>query len=192
MTPLAMIRETSVTTGVPSTANCSSVATSAGRTVHLMQNVWGNVIRYQAQIRRFSHLSASCFSTRYDSPCGLPLLPLTFSLRMEEDMFAERRIIVTHQTIPTPEEKIGREYAKNIRRRLAGKFYSKRSLDDVVITMPGVKNWHWRAVDQDGFVLDLLVQSLRNAKSAKRLMRKLLKAQGTAARVMVTDRLRSY
>lgn len=54
-------------------------------------------------------------------------------------MFAERRIIVTHQTIPTSEEKIGREYAKNIRRRLAGKFYSKRPLDDVVITIPGVK-----------------------------------------------------
>jgi IS1 family transposase len=54
------------------------------------------------------------------------------------------------------------------------------------------KHWLWRAVDQDGFVLDVLVQSRRNAKAAKRLMRKLLKGQGRALRVMVTDKLRSY
>ncbi len=57
--------------------------------------------------------------------------------------------------------------------------------------MRGVKHWLWRAVDQDGFVLDVLVQSRRNAKAAKRLMRKLLKQQGTAPRVMITDKLRS-
>ena len=49
-----------------------------------------------------------------------------------------------------------------------------------------------RAVDQDGFVLDVLVQSRRNAKVAKRLMRKLLKGQGSTPRVMITDKLRSY
>ncbi len=52
--------------------------------------------------------------------------------------------------------------------------------------------WLWRAVDQDGFVLDVLVQSRRDASAAKRLMRKLLKGQGSAPRVTITDKLRSY
>jgi putative transposase len=52
--------------------------------------------------------------------------------------------------------------------------------------------WLWRAVDQEGFVLEVLVQSRRNAKAAKRLMRKLLKSQGRAPRVMITDKIRSY
>ena len=56
----------------------------------------------------------------------------------------------------------------------------------------GKKHWLWRAVDQDGFVLEVLVQSRRDAKAAKRLMRKLLKSQGRSPRVMVTDKLRSY
>ena len=62
----------------------------------------------------------------------------------------------------------------------------------LVVSIGGKKHWLWRAVDQDGFVLEVLVQSRRNAKAAKRLMRKLLKGQGRAPRVMVTDKLRSY
>jgi len=64
-------------------------------------------------------------------------------------------------------------------------------LDEVVVTVRGKKQWLWRAEDQDGFVLDVLVQSRRNAKAAKCLMRKLLKRQGHTARVMITDKLRS-
>ena len=58
--------------------------------------------------------------------------------------------------------------------------------------MRGKKRWLWRAVDQNGFVLDVLVQSRLDTKAAKRLMRKLLKRQGSAPRVMITDKLRSY
>lgn len=65
-------------------------------------------------------------------------------------------------------------------------------LDEVVTTMGGKKHWLWRAVEQDGFVLDALVQSRRNAKAAKRLMRKILKGQSGSPRVMITDKLRSY
>jgi putative transposase len=54
------------------------------------------------------------------------------------------------------------------------------------------KHWLWRAVDQHGIVLDILVQSRRNAKAAKRLLRKLLKKQGMVPRVMITDKLPSY
>ena len=54
------------------------------------------------------------------------------------------------------------------------------------------KHWLWRAVDQHGVVLDILVQSRRNTKAAKRLLRKLLKKHGKAPRVMITDKLASY
>jgi len=65
-------------------------------------------------------------------------------------------------------------------------------LDEVAISIAGRKHWLWRAVDQHGTVLDILVQSRRNAKAAKRLLRKLLKKQGVAPRVMITDKLASY
>ena len=114
------------------------------------------------------------------------------SLRMVEDLLAERGIIVSHQTIRMWVEKFGRQHAARIRRRSAGQFDGKWHLDEVVITIRGKKHWLWRAVDQDGFVLDVLVQSRRNTTAAKRLMRKLLKRQGSAPRVMITDKLRSY
>ncbi|MGM4986051.1 IS6 family transposase [Rhizobiales bacterium] len=114
------------------------------------------------------------------------------SLRMVEDMLAVRGIIVSHQTVRFWAEKFGRHFANDIRRRSAGKLGDKWHLDEVVITSAGKKHWLWRAVDQDGFVLDVLVQSRRNTKAAKRLMRKLLKGQGRSPRLMITDKLRSY
>jgi putative transposase len=62
----------------------------------------------------------------------------------------------------------------------------------VVITLAGKKHWLWRAVDQDGVVLDVLVQSRRDKHAAKRLLRKLLRKQGRPPRVMITDKLASY
>jgi putative transposase len=69
---------------------------------------------------------------------------------------------------------------------------SPRATRQVAITIAGRKHWLWRAVDQHGLVLDILVQSRRNAKAANRLLRKLLKKQGIAPRVMITDKLASY
>ena len=114
------------------------------------------------------------------------------SLRMVEDMLAARGIVVTHQTIRTWAEKFGRHFANDIRRRSAGRLGDKCHLDELVVSIAGTKHWLWRAVDQDGFVLDVLVQSRRNAKAARRLMRKLLKGQGRAPRVMITDKPGSY
>ncbi len=67
-----------------------------------------------------------------------------------------------------------------------------RATRQVVISISGKKHCLWRAVDQHGLVLDILVQSRRNAKAAKRLLRKLLKKQGIAPRVIITDKLASY
>ena len=81
--------------------------------------------------------------------------------------------------------------ANQIRRRLPAPG-DKWHFDEVVISIAGRKHWLWRAVDQHGVVLDILVQSRRNAKAAKRLLRKLLKKQGRTPRVMITDKLASY
>ena len=61
-----------------------------------------------------------------------------------------------------------------------------------MIKIAGVTHWLWRAVDQTGIVLDVLVQSRRDQRAAKRLLRKLLKKQGRVPRVMITDKLASY
>src|SRR5207344_2590483 len=87
--------------------------------------------------------------------------------------------------------KFGREFADRIRRR-AHRRGDKWHLDEVVISIAGKKHWLWRAVDQDGFVLDVLVQSRRDKHAAKRLLRKLLRRQGQPPRVLITDKLASY
>ena len=113
------------------------------------------------------------------------------SLRMVEEMLAARGIVVSHETIRQWALKFGQAFANQIRRRLprAGE---KWHLDEVAIKIAGKKHWVWRAVDQDGIVLDILVQSRRDKRAAKRLLRKLLKRQCRAPRVLITDKLASY
>src|SRR5215213_316800 len=113
------------------------------------------------------------------------------SLSMVEEMLAARGIIVSHESVRQWALKFGQAFANRIRRRLpcAG---DKWHLDEVAIKIAGKKHWLWRAVDQTGMVLDVLVQSRRDKAAAKRLLRKLLKRQCRAPRVMVTDKLPSY
>ena len=113
------------------------------------------------------------------------------SLRMVDELLASRGIMVSHETVRQWALKFGQAFANRVRRRLpaAG---DKWHLDEVVLTIAGVKHWLWRAVDQTGTVLDILVQSRRDTQAAKRLLRKLLKRQCRAPRVMVTDKLASY
>src|SRR6185436_6503784 len=113
------------------------------------------------------------------------------SLRMVEEMLAARGIDVSHETVRQWARKFGQAFANQIRRRLPGPG-DKWHLDEVCLMIRGKKHWLWRAVDQDGVVLDVLVQSRRDKKAAKRLLRKLLKKQGRAPRVLVTDKLASY
>jgi putative transposase len=113
------------------------------------------------------------------------------SLRMVEEMLAVRGIEVSHETVRKWGLKFGRAIANGIRRRRP-QGGDKWHLDEMVVTIAGKKHYLWRAVDQDGFVLEALVQSRRDKKAAKRLLRKLLKKQRRAPRVMVTDKLRSY
>jgi putative transposase len=113
------------------------------------------------------------------------------SLRMVEEMLAARSIDVTYETLRQWALKFGQKAAKRIRARVST-FGDKWHLDEVVISIKGKHYWLWRAVDQNGYVLDVLVQSRRNSQAAERLMRKLLRKHGQTPRVMVTDKLKSY
>jgi putative transposase len=113
------------------------------------------------------------------------------SLRMVKEMLAARGILVSHETIRQWALRFGQGFAKQIRRRLPAPG-DKWHPDEVAISIAGRKHWLWRAVDQQRVVLDILVQSRRNAQAAKHLLRKLLKKQGITPRVMITDKLASY
>jgi putative transposase len=112
-------------------------------------------------------------------------------LRDVDEILAARGVVASHETVRQWGLKFGQACANQIRRRLprAG---DKWHLDEVAVRIAGVQHWLWRAVDQDGVVLDILVQSRRDKQAAKRLLRKLLKEQMRPPRVMVTDKLASY
>lgn len=112
------------------------------------------------------------------------------SLRDAEDLLAERGIVVSYETIRTWMAKFGPQIAAKVRRDRPAPA-DKWHLDEVVIPIRGKKHWLWRAVDSNGDVLDILVQSRRNKAAALRFFRKLFKRWGEP-RVLVTDKLRSY
>ncbi|CUX65020.1 IS6 family transposase [Agrobacterium salinitolerans] len=113
------------------------------------------------------------------------------SLRLAEELLLERGIVVSYETIRRWGLKFGPAYAKQLRRRRSS-LQDVWHLDEVVISIAGRKHRLWRAVDQDGYVLDEIVQSRRDTKAAKRLLIRLLKKTGMPPRRIVTDKLRSY
>src|SRR5215470_7605546 len=113
------------------------------------------------------------------------------SLRLVEEMLLERGIVVSYETIRRWAIKFGEDYARRLRRKSP----SRRDiwhLDEVVISINGEKRWLWRAVDQEGYVLDEIVQARRDTKAAKRLLTRLLRKQGCYPKRIITDKLRSY
>jgi putative transposase len=115
----------------------------------------------------------------------------SLSFRDVEELLAQRGIVVTYETVRQWCLKFGQTYANELcrrRPRCGGKWH----MDEVVLTIRGQKHYLWRAVDQDGNILDILVQSHRNKKAAKRFFRKLLKGVQYVPRVIITDKLRSY
>jgi len=103
----------------------------------------------------------------------------------------ERGIVVSYETVRRWALKFGSDYARRLRRRRPNR-RDLWHLDEVVVTISGQKHWLWRAVDQDGYVLDEIVQSRRDTKAAKRLLKRLLRKQGRPPRRMITDKLGSY
>ena len=115
--------------------------------------------------------------------------PLSF--RDVEEMLPERGLDISYETIRRWFVKFGTVIAANLC-RTRPKPSEHWHLDEMVIVIRRRRYWLWRAVDNEGEVLDFLVQSRRNAKAAKKLMKKLLKKQGFAPTRIVTDKLRSY
>ena len=113
------------------------------------------------------------------------------SLRLVEEMLLERGIDVSYESIRCWAKKFGPVYARRLRRK-APNPTDVWHLDEVVVTIGGRKHWLWRAVDQDGYVLDEIVQVRRNTKAAKRLLTRLMSKQGGVPKRIVTDKLGSY
>jgi putative transposase len=115
----------------------------------------------------------------------------SLSYRDVEELMAARGIVVTYETIRQWCQKFGQQYANQLRRRRA-QTGDKWHLDEVFLKINGKLHYLWRAVDQQGNVLDILVQSRRNKAAAKKFFRKLLKGCQYVPRVLITDKLASY
>ena len=115
----------------------------------------------------------------------------TLSFRDVEEMLAQRGIEASYETIRCWTLKFGQLFAQNLRRRRAAPT-GRWHVDEMVVKIGGKRMWLWRAVDDEVEVLDMLVQKRRNTKAARRLLRKLLKHQGSHPEIIVTDGLPSY
>ena len=107
-----------------------------------------------------------------------------------EDLLAGRGVIVSREAIRLWVNRFGPHFANCIRRDRP-RPNEKRHLDEVVISIRGKKHWLWRSIDAEGDALDILVQTRRNAKAAKRCLQRLINQFGET-RVVITDKLRSY
>ena len=113
------------------------------------------------------------------------------SFRDAEDLLTQRGVTVTYETIRHWCHAFGPDYARRLRRgrgRMGDTWY----LDELFVNIQGRRQYLWRAVDQDGDLIDIIVQSRRDRHAATRFFRKLLKGQGREPRRLITDKLRSY
>jgi putative transposase len=113
------------------------------------------------------------------------------SARDIEDLLAERGIAVSYESIRLWCIKFGSQYAKRLRCRHQG-YGDTFFIDEVFVRVEGKQQYLWRAVDQDGEVVDVFLQNRRDGKAAKRFFKRLLKNHEGEPRKIVTDKLRSY
>jgi putative transposase len=115
----------------------------------------------------------------------------TLSYRDVEELLAERGLDLSYETVRRWVLKFGPTIARNLRHRRA-RPSDRWHLDEMVVRIAGRRMYLWRAVDHEGEVLDMLVQRRRDTRAALRLMRKLLRRQGFAPKILTTDKLASY
>ena len=113
------------------------------------------------------------------------------SFRDVQDLLAERGIVVSREAIRQWCSKFGATFAARLRRRRV-RAGDKWHLDEVALKIRGRRHWLWRAVDQYGVILDILVQERRDQASAERFLRCVLHSCGYEPRVVITDKLASY
>jgi putative transposase len=131
------------------------------------------------------------FPAEIISHCVWLYFRFCLSYRDVEELMAERGVILTYEAVRYWCRKFGQTYANQLRRRRP-RLGDKWHLDEVFLTIQGERHYLWRAVDQDGNILDILVQHRRDKQAAKRFCRKLLKGLTYVPRVVITDRLKSY
>jgi putative transposase len=131
------------------------------------------------------------FPAQIISHCVWLYFRFALSFRDVEEMLAMRGVTVSYETIREWCLKFGQTYANDLRRR-SPRPGDKWHLDEVFLKINGRIHYLWRAVDQDGDVLDILVQGKRDMRAAKKFFRKLLKGLRYIPNLIVTDKLRSY
>ncbi len=131
------------------------------------------------------------FPAQIISHCVWLYYRFSLSFRDVEELMFERGVQLSYETVRTWCLKFGQDYANKLKRRRPQPG-DKWHLDEVFLSINGQRSYLWRAVDQDGQALDILVQSKRNKKAAKKFFKKLLKSLQYVPRVIVTDKLRSY
>src|SRR3977135_1835771 len=131
------------------------------------------------------------FPAEIISHCVWLYFRFSLSFRDVEEMLAMRGVSLTYETVRAWCLKFGQTYANSLRRRVP-RPGDRWHLDEVFLKNNGRLHYLWRAVDQDGDVLDILVQSRRDKRAAKKFFRKLLKGLRYVPRVIITDKLRSY
>ena len=115
----------------------------------------------------------------------------TLSIRDVEELLAQRGVEVSREAVRCWVNKFGPLIAANLRRR-RGPPTGRWHLDEMVVKIGGKRMYLWRAVDDEGEVLDVLVQKRRNKEAALKLLRKLLRNQGIHPETITTDKLASY
>jgi putative transposase len=113
------------------------------------------------------------------------------SFRDVEDLLAERGIIVSYEAIRRWCWKFGPDYARRLKKK-QGRLGDTWYLDELFVRINGQQQYLWRAVDQDGDVIDILLQSRRDQRAAERFLRRLLRGQGKQPFRIITDKLKSY
>ena len=108
-----------------------------------------------------------------------------------EDLLAQRGINVSYEAIRLWCNKFGSKYAQRLRRKHQG-YGDTFFIDEVFVKIQGKQHYLWRAVDQDGEIVDVFLQKRRDGKAAKRFFKRLLKKHQGEPRKIVTDKLRSY
>jgi putative transposase len=108
-----------------------------------------------------------------------------------EDLLAARGIVVTYESVRLWCNKFGPRYARRLKRHHQG-FGDTFFIDEVFVKINGIQHYLWRAVDQDGEIVDVFLQHRRDGHAAKRFFKRLLKTHRMEPRKIVTDKLRSY
>ena len=108
-----------------------------------------------------------------------------------KDLLAERGVTISYESIRLWCIKFGRKYSERLKRKHRG-FGDTFYIDEVFVKISGKQHYLWRAVDQDGEIVDVFLQARRDGAAAKRFFKRLLRSHGGEPRKIVTDKLRSY